>query len=396
MILIASDFHLGYDHSTEREKDPYFVIEDILNKDSIDMIIFAGDLFDSRVPRLEVFAEAMQFLSKLKSKKNGSSLKLLECDKSVSPRSLEGIPFISVYGNHERRAELVNPVQALDRAGLLVNLHCQKIVFEINGKKIAIQGMSYVPEKYARNVLEQWKPKPVEGAINILLMHQNIEPFVYSELEDVYLKISDLPHGFDYIVNGHIHWHNEVTIGGGKLLMPGSTIPTQLNKKEAEFRKGYFELEPSKKEIKFSEIKQRDFLFTSVDNVDEIKQILDNLGKKELKPIVKFKIRNASSIDLNLIEKNYSNKAIMIFQREVSRTFDQQKTEILRKQMTAEEYGMKLIKEKSKLDFADELLEFILEEDIDGVERVLKKGFKQPAISVPNGTRQAVLTNSLK
>jgi DNA repair exonuclease SbcCD nuclease subunit len=226
MILIASDFHLGYDHSTEREKDPYFALDEILGTEGIDMIIFAGDLFDSRVPRLEVFSEAMQFLSKLKCKNNGGQVKLIESDKPLSPRAIEGIPFISVYGNHERRAELVNPVQALDRASLLVNLHCQKIVFEVNSRKIAIQGMSYVPEKYARGVLSAWNPKPVEGAINILLMHQNIEPFVYSDLEDVYLKISDLPQGFDYVVDGHIHWHNEVKIGEGRLLMPGSTIPT--------------------------------------------------------------------------------------------------------------------------------------------------------------------------
>jgi len=379
MILIASDFHLGYDYNTEREKDAYFVLDDILSNDSVDLIIFAGDLFDSRVPRLEVFSEGMHFLSKLKSKKGHGSVKLIESDKSINPRALEGIPFISVYGNHERRAELVNPVQALDKASLLVNLHCQKIVFEIDGKLIAIQGMSYVPEKYARTVLSQWNPRPVPGAINILLMHQNIEPFVYSDLEDVYLKISDLPQGFNYIINGHIHWHNEVKIGDGKLLMPGSTIPTQLNKKEAEFRKGYFTLDPNNGEAKFSEIKQRDFLFTQVDSVDEIKKILDNLKKKELKPIVKFRIRNASSIDLNLIEKNYSDKAIMVFQREVSKSFDKQKTEILRKQMSAEEYGMKLIREKSKLEFADELLEVILEEDIDGVERVLRKGLVQTA-----------------
>jgi len=377
MILIASDFHLGYDYGTEREKDPYFALDEILGTDGIELIIFAGDLFDSRVPRLEVFSEAMQFLSKLKCKKNGSQVKLIESEKQLSPRALEGIPFISVYGNHERRAELVNPVQALDRASLLVNLHCQKIVFEVDGKKIAIHGMSYVPEKYARGVLSAWNPKPVEGAINILLMHQNIEPFVYSDLEDVYLKISDLPTGFDYVINGHIHWHNEVKIGENKLLMPGSTISTQLNKKESELRKGYFMLDPSNNMVKFNEIKQREFILSSVDNVDEIKKLLDGLEKKELKPIVKFKIRNASSIDLNLIEKNYSDKAIMVFQREVSKSFDKQKTEILRKQMTAEEYGMQLIKEKSKLEFADELLEVILEEDIDGVERVLKKGLVQ-------------------
>ncbi|MGC9310219.1 MAG: DNA repair exonuclease, partial [Candidatus Aenigmatarchaeota archaeon] len=227
MILITSDFHLGYAQGTEREPDSYFVLDELLGEKAA-MILFAGDLFDSRVPRLEVFSEAMQFLSKLKAKSGGRA-KIIESEKEINPRAMDGIPFVSIYGNHDRRANLVNPVQALDRAGLLINLHCQKIVFEADGEKIAVHGMSHVPEKYTRDVLAEWKPKPVPGAKNILLMHQNIEPFVYSDLEDVYLKISDLPQGFDYIINGHIHWHNEVAVGKGKLLMPGSTVATQLN-----------------------------------------------------------------------------------------------------------------------------------------------------------------------
>ncbi|MCX5718350.1 MAG: hypothetical protein NT055_00025, partial [Nitrospirae bacterium] len=157
-----------------------------------------------------------------------------------------------------------------------------------------------------------------------------------------------------------------------------STIITQLNKKEAETRKSYIEMDlkggkPETRDL----LKQRGFIYTSVDSVDEIKKVLDTLEKQELKPVVKFKIKNASSIDLNLIEKNYAGKAIMVFQREISKSFDEQKTEILRKQMNAEEYGLSLIKEKSKLGNSDELLEFVLEENLEGVERVLRKSFEE-------------------
>jgi len=127
MLLLTSDFHLGYGYNTEREKDCFFVLEEIL-KEPADLILFAGDLFDSRVPRLEVLAEAMNFLSKLKEKK--SEAKFIECDKEINKRALHGVPFISIYGNHERRANLINPIQSLEKAGLLINLHCQKIVFE--------------------------------------------------------------------------------------------------------------------------------------------------------------------------------------------------------------------------------------------------------------------------
>ncbi len=371
MLLLTSDFHLGYGYGTERENDCFFVLKEILNQNS-DLILFGGDLFDSRVPRLEILSEAMHFLSKLKEKK--TEVKFLECDKEINRRALHGIPFISIYGNHERRANLINPIQSLEKAGLLINLHCQKIVFELNNEKIAVHGMSYVPEKYAKDVLTEWNPKPVAGAKNILLVHQNIEPFVYSPLEDVYLKISDLPEGFDFIINGHVHWKNIVPIGQGKLLMPGSTIPTQLTKKDSEIKKGYFILDG---ELKFKEIRQREFFYKTVKTSEEIEEFLNSLEEKEIKPIIKIKIKNASSLDLGIIERKYRNKGILIFQREIETNFEKQKTEILRKQLTAEEYGVKLLKEKSKFGDADELLNLIIDDDSGGVENLLRDSFEK-------------------
>jgi len=370
MILITSDFHLGYGYNTERERDCYFVLDEIL-KEQPDLILFSGDMFESRVPRLEVLAEAVSFLVKLKEK--NSRAKMIECDKEINERALQGIPFVSIYGNHERRPNLINPIQTLEKAGLLINLHCQKIVFEINGKKIAIHGMSHVPERYARDVLLEWNPKPVEGATNILLLHQNIDPFVYSPLEDVNLKLSDLPRGFDYIVNGHIHWRNIVDLSDGKLVIPGSTVATQLNKKESEIKKGYFLLGD---ELKFREIKQREFYYRTLENKEELENFLESLEAKELKPIIKIKIKNTSPIDLNIIEKKYRDKGILIFQREIETKFEKQRSEIMAKQLSAEEYGKKLLKEKMKFDKIEDLINAILEDDFAGIEKILREEFK--------------------
>jgi len=370
MILITSDFHLGYGYNTERERDCYFVLDEIL-KEHPDLILFSGDMFESRVPRLEVLAEAVSFLVKLKEK--NSRAKMIECDKEINERALHGIPFVSIYGNHERRPNLINPIQTLEKAGLLINLHCQKIVFEINGKKVAIHGMSHVPERYARDVLLEWNPKPVEGATNILLLHQNIDPFVYSPLEDVNLKLSDLPRGFDYIVNGHIHWRNIVDLSDGKLVIPGSTVATQLNKKESEIKKGYFLLGD---ELKFREIKQREFYYRTLENKEELENFLESLEAKELKPIIKIKIKNTSPIDLNIIEKKYRDKGILIFQREIETKFEKQRSEIMAKQLSAEEYGEKLLKEKMKFDKIEDLINAILEDDFAGIEKILREEFE--------------------
>ncbi len=371
MISITSDFHLGYGYNTERENDCFFVLEELLKEQS-DLILFAGDLFDSRVPRLEVLSEAMHFLAKLKDSE--SKIKFIECDKKINKRAIHGIPFISIYGNHDRRPNLINPVQSLEKAGLLINLHCQKIVFELNGEKIAVHGMSHVPEKYSKDVLMEWNPEPVPGAKNILLLHQNIDPFIYSDGDDVNMKISDLPKGFDLIVNGHIHWKNEVQLNEGKLILPGSTVQTQLNKKESKIRKGYFILDP---ELKFKEIKQRDFYYEKANTNEEVEEFLKNLPEKELNPIIKIQIKNTSKLDLNIIEKKYKDKSILVFKKEIFNTFEKQKTEILRKQLSAEEYGIKLLNEKSKFKDPEDLLNLIIDEDSKGVEGLLKDNFKE-------------------
>lgn len=362
---------MGYGYNTERENDCFFVIEEILKEDP-ELILFAGDMFDSRVPRLEVLSEAMDFLSKLKDK--NSEIKLIECDKKINKRALQGIPFISIYGNHERRPSMINPLQTLEKAGLLINLHCQKIIIEVSGQKIAIHGMSHVPEKYAKDVLGEWSPKPVLGMKNILMIHQNVEPFIYSPLEEANLKMSDLPKGFDYIINGHIHWKNKVELEQGTLLLPGSTITTQLNKKDAEIKKGYFILE---KEPKFKTIKQRSFYYQTAQSKEEIESFLENLPESELIPIIKIQIKKASSLDLNLIEKKYRNKGILVFKKEILSGFEKHKTEILRKQMSAEEYGMKLLKEKSKFSEPEELFHLILDDNSKGLEILLRDKFNE-------------------
>jgi DNA repair exonuclease SbcCD nuclease subunit len=369
MILVTSDFHLGYGYNTKREKDCFFVLEEIL-KDNPDLILFAGDMFDSRIPRLEVLAEAMNFLTNLKER--NSNVKFLKCDRKINGRTLNGIPFISIYGNHERRPNLINPIQTLEKAGLLINLHCEKICFKLDGKKIAIYGMSHVPEKYAKDVLKEWNPKPLEGYLNILLMHQNIDPYVYSALEDVNLKLSDLPKGFDYIVNGHIHWKNEANLDKGKLLIPGSTVATQLNKKESQIEKGYFLLNNS---LRFKSIIQRKFYYKILESKEKLEEFLDNLKVEELKPIIKIKIKNTSPIDLNIIEKKYRDKGILYFQREVETRFEKHKTEILSKQLSAEEYGHKILREKMKFEKTDDLINVILEDDQSGTEKILRENF---------------------
>ena len=68
--------------------------------------------------------------------------------EDISRLALRGIPIVSIHGTHERRSKtMVNPLHNLEHSGLLIHLDCSTIVFQINGEKVAVHGMSGVSEK---------------------------------------------------------------------------------------------------------------------------------------------------------------------------------------------------------------------------------------------------------
>ncbi|MFH1229568.1 MAG: DNA repair exonuclease, partial [Candidatus Aenigmatarchaeota archaeon] len=245
-IGIFSDCHCGYKFGEERGEDSFIALDEAMDKTSdCDLILMAGDLFDTRIPRPEVFSKTARILGKAQTFK--SKAKLLEIINKerheVAPSALLGIPIVAIHGTHERRSKyLVNPIESLEHAGLLIHLHCATAVFDVDGRKVAVHGMSGVPDKYAKECLMQWNPKPVPDAMNILMFHNSVIPYIYSPLEPPSLNIDDLPGGFDFYILGHIHWQDIRPLKDGKLILCGSTTPTSTRKIEAEQPKCIFKL----------------------------------------------------------------------------------------------------------------------------------------------------------
>jgi len=367
-ISFLSDFHLGYAWNTELEQDSFEQAEEAIEKalDS-DLIILCGDIFDTRIPKTDVWARAMHILSKpILAENKGMSLVRSDKDlKKISKRTLKRIPVIAIHGTHERRGKgLINAIEALEHAGLLIHLHCNFIVFEKEGKRVAIHGMSGVPERYAKDVLEHWNPKPVENCFNILLLHQSIEPFVYSPLEPPSLNLSNLPRGFDLIVDGHLHTRNKIKIDGSILLFPGSTVVTQLKREESENPRGFYKIDINIKgfDVEFVELKNaRKFFYEEVelsesipirDQIESrINNILLNNYNFEKSPMIRIKItgRETSVIDKEIkeIEKKYSEKAILKIVRELRSSEVDEKIEFMRnlmeKKLSVEEIGLKVL-----------------------------------------------------
>lgn len=268
-IGVVSDNHLGYPRF---EEDSYVQAEEALTDASgkCDVIINAGDVFDTRIPKLETLQKGIEIFKKVK------------------------IPVYAIYGNHERRTkEMTNPVELLLSADVIKYLHGNSKVFEKNGEKIQILGIGNIPDRYAKEAVDSAVKKfvPEEGAYKILILHQTISEVLKTDGEELSLEyLENLP--FDLIINGHIHKRMEKL--GGKVLMPGSTVITQLKKDETE-PKGYYIHDTKTKKSEFVPIKCREFFHEEMEfeNASE-----EDVRKKVRGRIEELKARNKDAVVL--------------------------------------------------------------------------------------------------
>lgn len=331
-IAIISDPHLGYAWGTEKQEDPFVQFEEAVKKavGTADLVLLPGDIFDTRVPKQEIMEKAMKTL-RVALDAQSSNVKIIESKNmsKVSEYTTAGVPVVAIHGNHERRGSLmVNPVETLAAGGLLVYVDEGFILFEKGGEKVAIHGLGAVPEHDAKDYLNEWSPKPLEGAYNILVLHQSFKEMLYEEI--AFLDYSDLPKGFDLYVNGHIHWSSLDDANGKKILHPGSTAITQMKKREAEEPKGFYFLETPSGKLDFVELERqrklyfKEFKFdkaTPEQVLDEINEFLDAVPSSELKPSVKVKIKGSlqvgSSLDTSKLSRRFKDKLLLAMDDEL-------------------------------------------------------------------------------
>lgn len=384
-ISIFSDIHCGFGRGM-RENDPFIALKEALEiSRNCDVILIAGDIFDTRVPKQEVFARTAKIFTEVQQFPSRTELKeLIGKDiKEVSPLALRGIPVIAIHGNHERRSrELINPVQALEHAGLVINLHCAAAVFEVNGEKIAIHGMGAVPERYARDVLLEWDPKPVKGAKNILMLHQSIGEYIYSPLEPPSLRLEDLPDGFDLYILGHLHWHDVRDYKAGKLLLPGSLIPTTPKKIEAEQEKGVWIWEDNN--LRFVPLKfQRKIYFKEFEASKEVKEkVRSFLSSVEKGSIVSVKIKGKSNerIEFRDLLEEFGKVLDLKIKSDIITESEEDKIQLLElireQKLSPEELGKEMLRKNAerlgcKLKI-DEIFDLLAGGDVETAFVVLK------------------------
>ena len=237
-IAVIGDTHLGYPRFyTDSFNQAEAAFKDADQK--ADIILFLGDLYDSRVPSLQVLGEAITLFRKLKT------------------------PVFAIHGNHERRSRgALNPVELLAKAGLLTHLHMDSALIEQNGEKIFLAGLGNVPDDLAPKAFEKLKEKITipENTFSILLIHQSFKEFVYGENLDSINDLEEL--NYSLYLNGHIHVQKEGL--EGRFLIPGSTVLTQLTKEETK-PKGYILYDTNAQTHEFVEIPSKKFIFEELE-----------------------------------------------------------------------------------------------------------------------------------
>ncbi len=335
LLGIFSDSHLGFKGEDRFDESFERFVESIgiFKENKVDYILHAGDLFDESTPTQEVWLRTFKCFSK----NNGSVSELNKVQiNNSSLVEVKGIPIIAIHGTHEHRGkDFANALDILEESGCLVHVHAGFVELNKDGEKVYVHGMGGVPEKFAKTVLSTYNPKPIDGAVNLLLLHQSFIEFLPFDDDSIAsLSLADLPNGFDLIIDGHLHWTNEQNLGAKRFLLTGSSIFTQMKSMEAKGGKGVFLFETETKKLTFIPFKVQRKLFyekmkftnakpQDVVNAfnDKIKELLSH--EFEVKPLVRIKLfgslaKGFSQSDVSLDVSNYKDKAVLSISKDFS------------------------------------------------------------------------------
>jgi len=299
-----SDTHLGLVQyaSEEREQDVYKAFNEAIDtsiKDHVDFVIFAGDIFHVPNPSGTAIVQMANALKRLKQSNVDSFFILGEHDIS----RIRATPIPYVYHNLGF-SRYIGHGKPIEYKGVLL----------VGFDKIRKPEISNFEEKFA----EVDKTAKGHAGHKILVLHQGITEFNKFAGE---LQSTDLPNNFTYYAMGHLHDMDTKNFNhlSGPVAYPGS-IELTTSEGIKETKKGFFEVDISKKEAKpdWIELHTRpQFSFkTDYEKMETtVKEISEKISSLERKPIVEIKIQGEN------IETDYIQAQISLLQAQTLRCF---------------------------------------------------------------------------
>ena len=280
-IFHVSDTHLGYsayrkvtdEGINQREIDAYNAFEDFVNqaiKNKPDLIVHAGDLFDSVRPNNRAITFAVK--------------QLLRISKAQ-------IPFVIIAGNHEQpklkeTGHIFSIFDHMENIYPIYNEKYESIDFKINSEKITVHALPQNTSKKLFNEEIKKIQTNKQSDYNILIAHGSVtgvQNFTMNEFNELIIPTRSLSKEFDYIALGHFHSFTRIT---NNAYYAGST--ERFTFTDAPDKKGFIQinLEKSKLKTEFFELDNREMVDTK-----PIK--CSNLGLDEFMKKIKETIKEA-------------------------------------------------------------------------------------------------------
>ncbi len=238
---------------------------DICINSKLDFVLFAGDLFDSAYPPIEILKETFAQFKKLKD---------------------AGIPCFIIAGSHDYSVSGKTFLDVLEKAGFCKNVfnaeqkEDQIILNPHIHKNIALYG--YPGKKSGLEVpdLRKVKLNDSPGMFKIFMLHTTIDK-VAGTLPIDSLESEKLPLA-DYYAMGHIH----VLYNEKRFVYPGPVFPNNFKELE-DLKQGSFVIvdTDSTDQIQFVKIPTKEIEHLKLEFDDGLiatEKIIEELGKRNL------------------------------------------------------------------------------------------------------------------
>ena len=210
-------------------------IDDCIEK-QVDFILFAGDLFNTSLPALDILKTITKKLKQLQQ---------------------VNIPFYAIPGSHDFSPSGKTMLDVLENAGLLINV-CKGTIdpetkqlnlnFTIDKKtNIKITGMlgkrGMLDKTYYENL--NLEPLEKEHGYKIFLFHTTLSELKPKHLEKIDSQpLSFLPKNFNYYAGGHVHHPTYITQPNyGPFIYPGALFPNNFAELEKYSHGCYYLIE---------------------------------------------------------------------------------------------------------------------------------------------------------
>lgn len=217
-LLVSADIHLGSpirsaamrnselgDRLKQASRDAFIRIVDLAISEKVDVLVLAGDIFDTDQPDLKSRAFLISQLARAAD---------------------ANIPSVLIRGNHDA---LLDHRAHGDLGPNIHLLHKDTPSVEIAG--VWFHGLSYDTKHDSKSLLPNY-PAPISGQKNIGLMHTSLDG---SPGHDPYAPCSEqdlMAHGYDLWCLGHIHAPFERSSGSVLAVMPGIPQPRHFGERK--------------------------------------------------------------------------------------------------------------------------------------------------------------------